>query len=240
MKKFFSLLFALSLLLGLAACDFGGGEEAETTTEASTTAGAADPADVHWWGEYVNIINDEYRLSIGSYRGTYFNFEMDNGSFTEEGTAAVDPDDPQSAEFAQYTFYFNLDTEIIDVIGGNFTGQYARVEDTESTTQVAAEISAQDALRLLSQPLDYDFASLKQMETPNGKLWALEDEHGCLCCSDEPEPDVSGSLVYTVILWEYIYTTNADGDDVFDRMIFNNQCYVNAETGEITGDFWTL
>lgn len=85
-----------------------------------------DPADVNWWGKYTS---DAGMLNIVNYNGTSFRFTLDSVEEREEGVAALDPDSPVLAEYAQFTFAFNMDEDAIDVTGGNFTGYYTRFDD---------------------------------------------------------------------------------------------------------------
>ena len=85
-----------------------------------------DPADVNWWGAYGE---DGWTLNIDNYDGKSFHFTLDNGSYTDEGVAALDPENPQSAEYIPYSFYYNRDDESVDIIGGNFRGTYPRITD---------------------------------------------------------------------------------------------------------------
>jgi len=61
--------------------------------------------------------------------GWSFRFTLDNVNDREEGVAAVDPDDPREANYAQFDFRFNMADETITVTGGDFGGAYVRADD---------------------------------------------------------------------------------------------------------------
>jgi len=88
-----------------------------------------DPSDVNWWGEYgseaglLNIVNYNDRGM-----GWSFRFVL-TGDFDEEDVAAVDPDDPRLANFAQYDFLFNMDDETILLTVGSVEMLYMRTDD---------------------------------------------------------------------------------------------------------------
>ncbi|HWQ75800.1 MAG TPA: hypothetical protein VN441_10825 [Syntrophomonas sp.] len=84
--------------------------------------GSTDPADVNWWGEY-NSIN--YVLGIANYNGTSFYFSIDD---EESGVAALEPDNPYSAQYGEMVFTFDgIDT--ISITGGDYAETYYRAQN---------------------------------------------------------------------------------------------------------------
>jgi hypothetical protein len=73
-----------------------------------------------WWGNYQS--KNGKQLGIANFNGSSFHFSFDGG---DDGVAAVDPDDPTTAEYAQYQFMFDGDDKIT-VTGGDDAGEYFR------------------------------------------------------------------------------------------------------------------
>ena len=85
-------------------------------------AGSAGPADVNWWGKY-NSVN--YVLGITNYNGTSFHFTIDD---KVTGVAALDPDNPYSAQYGKMVFVFDgVDT--INIEGGDYAETYFRSQN---------------------------------------------------------------------------------------------------------------
>ena len=85
-----------------------------------------DPADVSWSGTYTSDVG---LLNIVNYNGRSFRFTFDNVNDRVEGVAAVDQEHPVLAEYGEFSFIFNLDEDAIDIVGGDFTGYYTRMEE---------------------------------------------------------------------------------------------------------------
>jgi hypothetical protein len=80
---------------------------------------------VNWWGEY-NSIN--YVLGITNYNGRSFSFTIDGIEPLDSGIAALDSDDPYSAQFGEIVFTFDgVDT--IDITGGDYAETYSRSQN---------------------------------------------------------------------------------------------------------------
>lgn len=81
-----------------------------------------DSANVSWWGKY-NSIN--YVLEISNYDGTSFSFTIDDVDRVDSGVAALDYDNPYSAQFGEIVFSFDgVDT--INISGGDYAETYFR------------------------------------------------------------------------------------------------------------------
>jgi len=88
-----------------------------------------DPSDVNWWGEYGS---EAGMLHINNYNdkgmGWSFHFTL-TGDIEDDGVAAVDPDYPCAAQYANYDFLFDmLDETILLTVGGREIF-YVRTED---------------------------------------------------------------------------------------------------------------
>jgi hypothetical protein len=96
---------------------------------------ASDPSDATWWGEYKT---DAWSIGIVGYNGRGFRFEfysLRDGHLITDGVAAVYPDNPLHAEYADFEFWLTPGFDTIQVfvtLGTEFDqlgGDYKRIEN---------------------------------------------------------------------------------------------------------------
>ena len=140
-KKFPAIFPTIILLLLFISCNTNIAENNDNVEKDNAAYGMIDPADAHWDGEYHGKGFSEaveYSLSIINYNGASFRFILtDEFKNTEEGTAALDPDNPLFAEYMQYSFNFNISDGTIVVSGGDygaFDATYIRAESNINKT----------------------------------------------------------------------------------------------------------
>jgi len=95
---------------------------------------ADDTNSPNWWGTFKG---DGFSIEISNFNGTGFRFNISNlrnGETVFDGTAALDPENSQMAEYAQIGFYLYDDFNAVDFLASesseweHLRGKYERID----------------------------------------------------------------------------------------------------------------